>query len=267
MRRCASGLRAWFSQRELVAAMVARDFRNRYRGSALGLCWAFLHPGATLVLFWFVFQVAFHAASPDPGTPYVVWMAAGMLPWFYFSAGLADSVEVLREYAFLIRKTSFRLSLLPVVKLVSGLGLHAIAIGLLVVLAACLAVPPSLALLQLPYYIAYNFLLLLGLCWSVAALALFVRDIGSIVSVLLQFGFWLAPILWPVESLPQRYRFLVRLNPVCYATEGFRECFLGRGWFWQHAGWAAYYWSVAAVLLVLGAYVFRRLRPHFGDMV
>ena len=266
MMPVAPRLAAWFSQRELLAAMVARDFRNRYRGSALGLCWAFLPPAATLLLFWFVFQVVFNMQSPGRDVPYVVWMTAGMLPWFYFSSGLEEATGVLREYGFLIHKTSFRLDLLPVVKLCSSLGIHGIFILLFLLLACGLSVYPPLALLQLPYYVVYTSVLTLGLSWMLSSLALFAKDIASLVSVLLQFGFWLTPILWPVDSLPEGWRFLVRLNPVCYATEGFRECFIGGQWFWRHTAWAAYYWAVAVLMLVLGAYVFRRLRPHFGDM-
>lgn len=260
------GLKALLSQRELVGVMVARDFRNQYRGSLLGLFWAFLHPASTLALFWFVFQVAFGASSPRAGTPYVVWLAAGLLPWFYFSSGLMEAAGVLREYAFLIHKTSFRLGLLPVVKLLSALGIHVISIVLLVLLACSLAAYPRLTLLQAPYYIVCNFMLMLGLSWICSSVAMFVKDTGHILSISLQFAMWLTPLLWPESALPSRYRFLAKLNPVYYVAEGFRDCFLGGAWFWQHPVWTLYYWAVTLAVLALGACIFTRLRPHFADL-
>jgi len=260
-------MNALSAQRELVSAMVARDFRNQYRGSHLGLFWAVLHPASTLALFWFVFEVGFGAASPRNGYPYVIWLAAGMLPWFYFSSALMGAGNVLHEYAFLVRKTSFRLSLLPVVKLLSALSIHLVSIGLLLVLTCLLSSRASWTMLQIPYYIVCNFMLLLGLSWITASVAVFVRDVGHIVSVLLQFGMWVTPIMWSPAMIPAPYRLLIKLNPVYYLTEGFRECFMGQTWFWERPVWTLYFWTVTVALLALGAFVFRRLRPHFGDMV
>jgi len=132
---------------------------------------------------------------------------------------------------------------------------------------ACYNYRPNWHFLQLGYYLTATLALMLGLSWITSSLVVFYRDVGQVVAMLLQFGFWLTPIFWPVNTIPPEYQTLVKLNPFYYIVEGYRASLLGQGWFWDDLGLTVYYWSVTASVACLGALLFRRLRPHFADMI
>jgi lipopolysaccharide transport system permease protein/teichoic acid transport system permease protein len=128
--------------------------------------------------------------------------------------------------------------------------------------------PPDLHYLQVFYYLFAAIALLLGLSWLTSSLIIFMRDIGQLVAMVLQFAFWLTPIFWSAKILPVKYVNLIKLNPVYYLVEGYRESFIYKVWFWEgHYMLTLYYWIVTGCIFVLGAVVFRRLRPHFADVL
>jgi len=85
--------------------------------------------------------------------------------------------------------------------------------------------------------------------------------------MVLQFGYWLTPVFWSLKMIPERYHFLVKLNPVYYITEGYRRSFIYKEWFWQHQTQTIYFWGVTILTLLLGLFVFSRLRDHFNDII
>ena len=109
--------------------------------------------------------------------------------------------------------------------------------------------------------------LLTGLSWLFSALIIFLRDVGQLVAMALQFLFWGTPIFWSVKLLPAKYQPIIKLNPVVYIVEGYRDSLINRVWFWDHWLQTLYFWGIAGAMLVIGAVVFRRLRPHFADVL
>jgi lipopolysaccharide transport system permease protein/teichoic acid transport system permease protein len=126
---------------------------------------------------------------------------------------------------------------------------------------------PTLYWLQLPYYLLATLVLVLGITWLTSAVVVFVRDLGQLVAMVVQFGFWLTPVFWSVAMLPERFQGLVQLNPVYYLVEGYRDSLIHQQWFWQKPGLTVQFWLVTLVLLAAGALVFRKLRPHFADVI
>ncbi|MNN31636.1 Teichoic acid translocation permease protein TagG [compost metagenome] len=111
------------------------------------------------------------------------------------------------------------------------------------------------------------FILLLGLSWITSALVVFLKDVGQVISMILQFGFWLTPIFYSYQALPEKYAFLLKLNPMYYITEGYRGIFIYKFWFWERPDLTLYYWIVSLSVLVIGYLLFKRLRPHFADVL
>lgn len=99
------------------------------------------------------------------------------------------------------------------------------------------------------------------------ALLWFFRDMGQIVAIFLQFGFWLTPIFWSVKILPERFRSIVQYNPVYYIIEGYRDSLIYNTWFWEKVGLSVQYWVITLLFFFMGAVVFRKLRPHFADVL
>jgi ABC-type polysaccharide/polyol phosphate export permease len=109
--------------------------------------------------------------------------------------------------------------------------------------------------------------ILLGLGWLTSSTNLFVSDVANIVAILIQFGFWLTPIFWNISMIPQQYHWIIKLNPVCYLIQGYRDSLVAHVPFWDHLLQGAYFWVLTAVLLLSGIAVFGKLRPHFAEVV
>lgn len=252
--------------RYLIWAMAQREIKSQYVGSFLGFVWTFIKPLVMICVFWFVFSVGFKS-KPMSDVPFVVWLAAGMAPWFCFADIITSSVGAVIGNAHLVKKTIFPSQILPVIKLLSGLITHAVFLTILVGLILTQGLSLSLSTLQFVYYLICFALLALGISWLVASLNVFVRDVGQIVGVILQVGFWGTPIFWDINMMSSEIQLWLKLNPFYYVVQGYRESFLHFVPFWHHGLYTMYFWVVTCGMLLLGAYVFRRLKPQFADVL
>lgn len=255
-----------YRSRWLLYELTRNDFVTDYLGSYLGIIWAVIQPAATIGVLWFVFQVGFRV-QPVSNVPFIIWLMAGLVPWFFISDCLSKATQSVVEKGFLVSKVSFRASILPIVKILSSLIVHLFFVGLLLVIILCYGYRPNLYYLQIVYYLLASILFVLGVSWTTAALTVFIRDVSHLVGVALQFLFWMTPIFWSPEIIPERYRVFLKLNPVYYIVEGYRNCLIRDLWLWDTHRITGYFWIVTLLLFVIGAVVFRRLRPHFGDML
>lgn len=260
------GLRDVVGKRGLIVTLAVSDFQKRFDGSALGVVWMFIQPVITVLIYFVIFQLGFQS-RPAADVSYVLWLIPGIVPWFFFQDAWSGATNCLHEYQHLVKKMVFRVSILPVVKVTAALFVHFIFIGILIVVYLMAGEPPSLWWLQSLYYTACTAFLGLGLSYATASVNAFFKDMGQLVQIVLQIGMWAAPILWSVDMFPEPVRFLFRLNPLYYIVEGYRGCFLYREGFWSHPGMTLYFWCVAAGIFLAGTGLFRRLRPHFADVL
>jgi len=262
----ANFLKALYCNRKLLMQLTIRDFRVRYLGSHLGLLWAFIQPTVTIAIFWFVFDVGFKSA-PVENFPFILWLITGIIPWFFISECLASGTGAVVENNYLVKKIVFRVSMLPVVKLLSALIVHLFFIVVIFAFFYVYDMYPTIYSIQVVYYAISAVILLLGLTWFTSALVVFLKDVGEIVTMVIQFGFWMTPIFWSLNIIPEGYKVYIKLNPVYYIIEGYRDSFINNVWFWQHPVYTVYFWTVTGFIFILGALVFSRLRPHFADVL
>ena len=254
-------------RRNMIIELAKQDFRSKYLGSYLGILWAFIHPTIYVTILWVVFQVGFKS-QPAGNVPFVLWMLCGIIPWFFFSESLSSASNSILDNAFLLKKVNFSVGMLPIVKILSALVLHAFFILVIFIMFLVYKTPVTLHCLQVFYYLFCSIVLLLGLSWITSSVIIFFRDMGQIVGMMLQFLFWMTPIFWSAKILPAKYLNMVKLNPVYYIIEGYRESFIYHIWFWEgHYELTAYFWAVTGFIFISGAVVFRRLRPHFADVL
>ncbi len=254
------------SRRQLILEMARRDFRSKYLGSYLGMLWAFVHPTVYIGILWFVFSFVFKS-QPVNGIPYVLWLAVGIIPWFFFNDALSSATNSILENSFLVKKVAFSIGILPLVKILSTLVIHLFFLCMIFVMFAVSGAPIPFHAIQIPYYLLASLLLLTGLAWLFSALIIFLRDVGQLVAMALQFLFWGTPIFWNVKLLPPQYQPIIKLNPIVYIVEGYRDSLINKVWFWEHWMQTIWFWGLTGCCLLLGAIVFRRLRPHFADVL
>ncbi len=257
-----------WQNRKLIARLSVNDFKSKYAGSYLGIIWAFVQPVVTVLVYWFVFSVGARTGTPgDSSYPFVLWLIAGIVPWFFFSDALGQGTSALLSYTFLVKKVVFKISILPIIKVTSCLFIHLFLTGVTMVLLILCGYYPDLYWLQLFYFTLCTFLLVLGISYVTCSIVVFFRDLGQIISICLQVGVWITPIMWHLENLSRPAQIVFKLNPVFYVVDGYRMALLDKMWFWEHFYSTAYFWIFTALMFILGAVVFRRLKPHFADVL
>ena len=252
--------------RQLLATLIKNDFKKQYLGSYLGLVWAFIQPLTFMLVIWFVFTFGFRTAAHGD-TPYFLWLTSGMIPWFFISNALSAGTNAVTSNAFLVKKVAFRVSILPLVQIGSTFIIHAGLILFLIIAFLLYGFKPSVYWVQLPYFILCTMLLVLGISWLTSAIRVFVKDVGNIIGVLLQIGFWATPIFWNITMISPKHQWILKLNPAYYIVQGYRDTFINHKWFWEMQNVTLYYLGVTAFFVIVGAIVFKRLRPHFGDVL
>ncbi len=253
-------------QRQLIVTLSKREIATQYIGSLLGMVWAFIHPLIMILVFWFIFSIGFRV-QPKNDVPFVVWLTAGMAPWFYFSNILTGSTSVIVANANLVKKTLFPSEILPIVKSISGLVTHVFFLLILLALMFFQQLELSFYYFQSIYYLFCLLVFVLGLSWLLAACNVFIRDVAHLVAIIVQVGFWATPIFWDINIMPEKVRFFLKLNPVYYFVQGYRESFIFFIPFWKHPYQTLYFWIVTISLFVGGIYVFKRLQPQFADVL
>ena len=257
-----------YYRRFLIMEMARRDIAQNQIGSFLGFFWTFINPLVLICIFWLVFSVGFKTPSVI-GIPFVVWLTTGLIIWNAFAETLNGATQAIKSNPHLVKKALFPLSILPVVRLVAAVIVHMVFLLILMALILVYRMPSSIYWLQALYYLAAMMVFVLGLSWITASLFVFVRDMAQVINVLLQFGFWSTPIFWNMDAMdfPAGIKSLLRLNPMYYVVQGYRDSFLNFVPFWRHSELTIYFWSVTAAAFILGALIFQRLRPSFADVL
>lgn len=252
--------------RQLIFDLAKNDFKSRFVGSYLGIIWAFVQPLVTILVLWVVFQVGFKA-QPIADVPFILWLICGMIPWFFFNDSLSSATNSLLDYSYLVSKVVFRVSVLPIVKIMSSAFVHVMFIFFIFIMFSIKGFHPSIYNLQLFYYSFACAMLLVGLSWFTSAIGVFFRDTNQVMSIILQMGFWLTPIFWSYSMVPEEFLIYFKFNPMFYIVEGYRDSMINHIWFWQHNVLTIYFWLVTLFFFIIGALIFKRLRPHFSDVL
>lgn len=254
--------------RKLIWDLAQNDFKTKYAGSALGIVWAFVQPLVTILVYWMVFQFGLRSSSPVEGVPFIVWLTAGMIPWMFFNEALMNATSCFIEYSYLVKKVVFKISILPLVKIISSFFVHAVFLGFVTVVCLIYGTIDGPEVLQVFYYMICMIVLVVGMSFITSAFNVFLKDFGQIISIVMQITMWATPILWPNTIVPQKYQFILKLNPVYYFIEGYRDAFSCNGvWFWDKGFQTFLFWGISMVAFVIGASVFKRMKPHFADVL
>jgi lipopolysaccharide transport system permease protein len=262
--------RTLWRSRSLIRSMVRRDILGRYRGSFGGVFWTVLNPLILMVTYFFVFGVVLKARiAADPSLAgFALYFLCGMLPWLAFSEAAGRAPFIVLEYRTFVKKLVFPLEILPVNLAISALVTEfvAVAIFAMAVFVAHGRLPATA--LWLPALLAPQVLFTMGVCWFLAALGVYVRDLGQINGFLLTLWFFLTPICYPTESLeqlPPQALAVLSANPLFILTQSYRRIFLysqppdfGPLWILL---------ALSAALFLLGHAWFYKLKKNFADVL
>lgn len=258
-----------WGHRSLIWLFARREVEGRYRASFLGLLWSFVHPLALLLVYTWVFGIVFQARWPATRTgglgEFALVLFCGLVVFNVFAECLSRAATLVVGVPSYVKKVVFPLEILPVSVLASAV-FHGL-VSLAVLLLGCRLLLGELpwTVLLIPLAALPAVFLCLGLTWLVASLGVFLRDLGHLVPLLLQVVFFATPVIYPAESVPERFRAAVWLNPLAWVVETVRRLlFSGASPDWVGLlVWGA----VTAAIMVLGYAWFMKTKRGFADVL
>ena len=242
------------------------DLKAKYAGSIFGIVWSFVQPLVTIGVFYFVFQVGFKN-PPVQNIEFVLWISPAYLAWIYFQESILSSSNSLFEYSYLVKKIKFNTLLIPIVKVFSSTYIHLFFVIFIFILNILYGYMPKLIWIQIFYYVFCIFALGVGLSLICSAITVFFKDFSQVVGVVLQVGFWATPIFWSADSISPVVLQILKLNPVYYIIQGYRDTFITGIPFWERPTSSLYFWGVTIVVLIVGIMIYKKLKVHFADVL
>jgi lipopolysaccharide transport system permease protein len=260
-------LGAIWQYRELLYFLIWRDIKVRYKQTVLGIAWIVLQPVVSMVVFTMLFGGLLKV--PSNGIPYPIFAYAALLPWQYFAGSLTRSSTNLVDSAQIVTKVYFPRLLLPIGGTLAGLVDFAIAFVVLAALMLYYGIQPTAAVVLLPGLILLAMVTALGFAFWFSALNVRYRDVKYAVPFLVQIWMYLTPVIYGSSLVPERYRFLLALNPMTAVVEGFRWALLGSTMSQTHSPGYLYVAAVVIALLVFvtGITFFRATERTFADYI
>lgn len=255
-------LKILWQHRELVASLTFRDIRSRYKQSVLGIAWALLNPIAMTVVFTIVMS---YIAKVETSEPYPIFAYIAMLPWTFFSGGLASGTDCLVNNFNLITKIYFPREVFPI-SAVLGKTVD-LALGVLVLVPLLIIYKIEITpwmLLVFPLLLVQS-AFLLGLTFMLSSFNLFYRDIRHVMPLLTQVWMYLTPIIYPLDQVPEKFLGVYMLNPMAVIMDSYRRAALqGQPPMWDYLGLSV---LVSLITLVIGYNVFKKLEPSFAETI
>jgi lipopolysaccharide transport system permease protein len=248
--------------RELLYFLTLRDIKVRYKQTLMGVAWVIIQPLLTVLIFTLVFN---RFVRLETGSlPYPLFALSGLLLWLFFANAVTNSTHSLVSNANLITKVYFPRMFIPAASVGAGLVDLSVAFLLLVALGFYYGVALTLQILLLPLFVLMMALLALGVGLFAAAVNVKYRDLRHALPFIIQLWMFASPVIYPTSLVPQKWKWLVIINPVAGIIEGFRAAITGQAFDWMHISVSL---AITLAVLVSAIYVFRRFEDTFADVV
>lgn len=259
-----SRLKHLYHYKGFILGSVKREFQSKYQNSLLGAAWTVLNPLAMIIVYTVIFSQIMRAKLPgiDSAFAYSIYLCAGVLTWGLFAEIVTRAQNTFLEHANLLKKLSFPRLCLPVIVVANALLNFSIVFGLFSIFLVVSGNFPGLVYLALLPVFAILVAFAIGLGISLGVLNVFFRDVGQFFGIVIQFWFWLTPIVYPVSILPEAVRSLMRYNPMAALISACQDILVTGQWpNWQSL------WPVTLLAIALCVFGMRLFSRHAGEMV
>ena len=254
--------------RQQIFKLAKADIVKTYRGSSLGWSWAVIKPTVTIFVYWFAFEIGMKSGKPVNGFPYFLWLITGLIPWFYMGDMIAQGVESIRKYSYLVTKMKFPVSTIPTFFSISKLIINLVLIAIMMVIFMAMGHSPTIYWLQIPFYILCMFLFFTFWGLFAALLGAISKDFANLVKSFVTAVLWLSGIFWNPETIGIGWlKKILMFNPVTFLTNGFRNCFINNIWFFEQPKRLLYFVIVTAIMLLLALWAYRKLKKEIPDVL
>ena len=259
----------YYQNRDLLWQLTRRNIESKYRGSLIGVIWMFITPLLLLTIYTFVFSIIFKSKWKidvgDSKVSFALVMLCGMAVYNVFAESISSSTSVIVQSPNLVKKVVFPLEMLPVSNVLTAL-FYCLVWSIILLLGILIFMNKlCFTIVLLPVILLPIFLMSCGVCWIFASLGVYFRDLQHLIGLLLQMLFFLSPIFYPVEMVPQQFRFLFDINPLTIMIQEFRDIFI----FGQYPDLSMWIFNLLISLAVyqLGYFWFMKTKRGFADVI
>lgn len=255
--------------RQQIFKLAKADLIKTYRGAALGWAWAIIKPAVTIFVYWFTFSIGLRGGKDVEGFPFFLWLISGVIPWFYMNDMITGGTESIRKYSYLVTKMKFPISTIPTFFSISKFMVHLVLLAIMIIIFIAMGYPPDIYLLQLPIYMLLSFVFFTTFSLFASLLACMSKDFANLVKSLVTAVFWLSGIIWNIDTMKDIpwLKTLLKINPVTYLVEGYRNCFIHKTWIWESPKTLIAFLVILLVLTIAAIWVYRRLRKEIPDVL
>lgn len=248
--------------------LAKSDLEKKYRGAALGWSWALVKPMIRIFVFWFAFTVGMRGGKPVEGYPWILWLIAGFLPWFYMQDMLTGGAGCIRKYKHLVTKMKFPVSTIPTFESIANMYVHWVLLAITIVIFALSGHLPDIYFLQIPFYMLLMFMFFTVWALFSGLLAAMSVDFLNLVKSFTTAIFWLSGIMYNVDSIHNpTIRLILKFNPITVICGGYRKCFIYKQWFWQDPVELLCFFATLFVFVLLALWAFKKLRKEIPDVL
>ncbi|WP_026581955.1 ABC transporter permease [Bacillus sp. J33] len=251
----------------LIFRLGLYEEKSKYKMHYLGAFWQMLNPIIQITIYWFVFGLGIRGGSPVGETPFFLWLIVALIPWLFIAPTITQASNSIYSNINLVSKMKFPVSVLPSIKIVSNSFSFIFMLFIAMVILMLYGFFPGIYLLQLPYYLFALYFLLFGLTILLSTLTTIIRDIQSMVQSIMRIMLYMLPVLWNVNTLPDVFVNILKLNPFFYIIEGFRNSLLGGKWFFHDFQYSLYFWFISILILFIGSTIHLKFRHKFVDYI
>lgn len=252
-------LKDLYNYRELLKTNIKKDIGGKYKHSFLGILWSFVNPLLQIMVYAFVFQVILKSNIEN----YAVYLCCGLIPWQYFSAVVLRGAATMIDNANVIKKVYFPREILPI-SLVSSEGLNFL-ISTIIILGFVIFGGIGLSWNILWYFLilAIQFIVSIGVSFIVSSITVYFRDLIHILGIIMQLLFYATPIVYSMDAVPENFKWIVKLNPMSYLIDGYRNIFYNKT-MPDFTGLTKAF-IMGIILCLIGFLIFKKLEKRFAE--
>ena len=253
--------------RHQVWNLAKIDLVKTYRGAALGKIWLFVKPAVYILVFWVALVFGMRSSSDVNGKPFLLWLAAGVFPWFFMSDMINTGSDVYHRYPYLVNRIKFPLSLISTFYTLSLLIVFACTMLFVIAVSALCGIMPTVHLLQLPLVMLLMSVFWIAWSMTLSPLSAISKDFANLVKTLSTPLFWLSGVLFDMSGWPHRVRVLMSFNPVTWSVTAVRDCFINERWFWSDPSTLLPFLVMLVLFVMLALHNHRRLYMEVPDVI
>lgn len=251
-----------------IITLTKLDLTRLYYDSRIGWLWAIIKPAFKIFVYYFMLVIGLKVSKDMFGYPYFLWLISGIVPWFYINDMLSQGCESIRKYNYLVTKMKTPICIIPTFSSISKFILHIILTFIVILIYVFSGYSLDIYMLQLPIYMLSMFLFFTVLNQLLSFLSSISKDFLNVIKSSIFAVFSLSGIIWDIDNISNPIlNFILKLNPVTFLINGYRNCFIKKIWFWEDSFSLIFFIALFLILSILTIICYKKFKKIIPDLL